>query len=605
MAIYRFAAPSAIDTLEIITNAQGGVRAYLHARSDTSTEQLKAMEEAFTQHGWVGFPIMHQNTPTLELRGFDDPKTLLSFLAEKSFTQGTPQETLSNGDTQSLSDKFRNATLKNSGFTYIAGDAAFMFYAVHEMLGNLKDRKLAETISARVADIKNIHDRGDRANAIEALRSEFRALGEVEKVSRVSDDLANLTAKAGSMLSHGVESVKGSKLKIGSGVGYAVGSVILSQYGSHDQSSVDIDKKNTQVERFLKSEGFIDPNNDDSFAPKVTKASSGVLGAIDSTLRRFPSEALNIIYTGVGLGLMSASFRQIGVASSSLKSLNSLAQHTKAQLSEIKDLRKHLGEERLDVGLGTITTASALAGLLIKEKKPLKGREKREGLAGVWDWIEEQPLRATGYGYLAATGVHALTTFGKWQLNDSEKLAKPFENAIKSAAKGQPLSKELQAAKETLEGLKSRRIGLSGRWAFIALSMLAEGLLIVSSKGHGEGVHNEDVDDSVIATTARFIAHQNPAQHEVLIQRLAGYMSSPEVLGIKSEVIAADLRAQLAGMQQNPWVDAARTAQPDTKIHDAVLDAPKKDASAKSSQSWQSQLLGEKASGSISQSSIA
>ncbi len=602
MAIYRFAAPSAIDTLEIITNAQGGVRAYLHARSDTSAEQLKAMEEAFTQHGWVGFPIMHQNTPTLELRGFEDPKTLLSFLAEKSFTQGTPQETLGAGDAQSFGDKFRNATLKNSGIAYIAGDAAFMFYAVREMLANLKDKKLADTISARVEDIKKFPDSNDQLKALRALGEEFDAIDEVLKEG---GKIEHAATKAAEMLSNGVESVKGSKLKIGSGIGYAIGSVILSQYGSRDQTPVEIDKHNAQVERFLKTEGFIDPNNDYSFAPTVTKSSKGILGGIDATLRRFPSEALNVVYTGVGLGLMGASFRQIGAARNSIKSLKSAAQSTTSQATKLEDLRKHLNEEVLDVGLGTITAGSALAGIFIKEKKPIEGREKRGGLEGVWDWIEEQPLRATGIGYMVATGVHAITTSQKWLLKPSEKASKAFEGEIKALGKNGPLTRELQHHKDVLDKLKSRRMTLNGRWAFIALNILAETLLIFSSKGHGEGVRNEDVDDSVIATTARFIARQNPAQHEVLIQRLAGYMSAPEVLGMKSEVIAAELRAQLAGMQQNPWVDATKMAVPDTKIHAAVLDAPKKDAPAKPSQSWQSQLLDEKALPAISQPSIA
>jgi hypothetical protein len=99
------------------------------------------------------------------------------------------------------------------------------------------------------------------------------------------------------------------------------------------------------------------------------------------------------------------------------------------------------------------------------------------------------------------------------------------------------------------------------RAVFVAANVLAEVMLFLSSKGHGQGVKTDDsVEKSVIATTAELISKQNPGYQNQLVDQLAGYMASPDVLGGKAEHIAAELRAQLAAMHHHPWVQ--KTPQP-------------------------------------------
>jgi hypothetical protein len=208
-------------------------------------------------------------------------------------------------------------------------------------------------------------------------------------------------------------------------------------------------------------------------------------------------------------------------------------------------------QDMKDIGLGAITMTSALAGLLIKEKKPVEGEEKRTGLAGVWDWIQEKPLRATGYGFMVSTAFHGWATWGKYKI----------------AAPDDPIRKTIAL-----------------RGVFVAANVIAELLMVVSSKGHGQGVQaDKSTDDTVFANAAQIIARQNPAQQDALIERLAGYMSSPDIMGGRTEEIAAKLREHVHSMGKNPWATAAHTPAaiatvPGTRVnavmHEAELQKP-------------------------------
>lgn len=527
MAIYSYSPDSLIEQIEIVTNDKGGSRAYLRARSDITTADVDRIQKSLTYKGWFGLPMRRGEQSVLELRGFHKPEELFQFLEAESLIGGASKVEKTKDDHQGFWDKFKSATLKWSGWTYILGDTAFLTYAGMEQFKHYQKSDLAKSIGPKAQEI----------------------------------------AKA---------NVRSGWYKILSGVGYGIGSLILANYGSRDQSHIEIQKSIKKIDRFLKAEGLAPADDDSVLMHEPEKKNKSFFGHVNSALRRFPSEALNLVYTGVGLSLMRSSLGQVRSATSEIKSaenmFKSVTAHkkplpltTKKVTDQLQSLKKHKGEEFLDIGLGSITAGSALAGILIKEKRPLEGQKPRKGFfEGTWDRIQEQPLRVTGIGYMIATGVHAVVTFMKWQPDNTEREALaalkkatgsekiPKLDALKTL-RGVGDGKISEKAIKSLDEFAFRRKTLSGRGVFIAANLLAEGLMILSSKGHGEGVRNADVDESVVASTAEYISRQNPATQEQLIQRLAGYMSAPDVLGMKAETIANDLRTQVAAMNTNPW----------------------------------------------------
>ena len=495
----------------------------------------------------------------LEVRGFKKPDELIHVLAATGCTEPAPvsvEET--KDDKKTFGEKFRAATLKYSGYSYIFGDSAFMFYAGRELHQHYKDSKAAAAAHAALGATGYASKSPEQQTAIlNTLKRDHRI---VEKLAGETTNTARIFEK----IEHLPELYKGSitsgKWKIVSGLGYGVGSVILAVFGSKDQSHMQIKNSIKQIDRFIMSEGLRDPNSGSILTQEADKKDRNLFERGHDLLSRYPSEALNVVYTGVGLSLMGSSFKQIEKLNHEIKSIKGIAGTEK----ELKNLKQEHVTEVIDVGLGAITATSALAGILIKEKKSLEGEKKRGGIAGVWDWIQEKPLRATGYGFMAATGVHAVATGLKWK----------------------PLDAELAGE------LKSRRITLGGRGVFIGINVLAETLMAFSSKGHGEGVKNKDIDNTVIASTAEFVSKQNPVTQETLIQRLSGYMASPDVLGGKADEIAASLRAQVSALRENPWAHIPKTHEPVMPETSQETAAPTVSSLAPSTKIQSAQLLG-------------
>ncbi len=527
MAIYRYSHNAIIDDIEILKNEKGGVRAYIHARNEAAPEHIQGLMNSFAAHGWFGVPMQYKNRAVLELRGFKSPEELLHFVQTNNIVQGAPQVEITPDDHQGFWDKFKAATLKYSGWAYIGGDIAFMTYAGMEQYKHYEKMRRAKSM-----------------------------VGSAEEIAHA--------------VKQAEEGISGGKFKIASGLGYAAGSLVLAGYGSRDQSHIEIQKSVEKIERFLKTEGLASPNAEEILTQEPQKKNKGILGSINDVLRRFPSEALNVIYIGVGLALARASIKQVGKLSAELKPAKAAFDEAKRigkageELEDISDAYKSIKKERrsesIDIGLGATTALATFAGIVIKEKRPVEGQKKREGLAGVWDWVQEKPLRVTGYGLMLSTLFHTVATVDKWSPTHSEK------KVLGKLSRGETLTKE---AETILKDFKFRHKTLIGRGVFIAANVLAEVLMVLSSKGHGEGVRNADVDESVVATTAEYIAKQNPATQDQLIERLAGYMSAPDVLAMKAEVIAENLRTQVAALKANPW--AHGVAQ--SNVHHSAVGA--------------------------------
>ncbi len=357
MAVYRYSAPSLLDEVSVVTNNNGGRRAYFHAREDASSEALTQMRAELKAVGLKAVATLHEGKAALEVLGFGKEDEIIKLAHNRGWIAAQPSVAPINNDTRTTRDKLENLTLKATGAAYNIGDMAFMTYTLKER--NYYHKKLKTALAS-----------GHEQDIISAK-----------------------------------ESVQGSRLKIGAGLGYAIGGIILSFYASRDQSQQQIKVASQKLDHFF-HQAAIAPDDNSAIKDVTQKEKVGFFKKVHNLLSRYPSEALNLVYIGVGALLTASSIKQIVAGVKPLESQF--------------DAQRRLREEKWDVGLGAITAASAFAGLTIPEKKPDEDQEKRTGIGGVIDWIREKPLRATGYGFMVATAFHAKATIGKWRNGDPE-----------------------------------------------------------------------------------------------------------------------------------------------------------------------------------------
>lgn len=469
MAIYQYSSGSLIDCVHVRMNDTHGIRAYLYAAPSMAADQRASLQQRLAQQGWDVLPIEHEGKPALEVRGFRRATEITDLLQQQHLTTGTPTRTPHSEDRPTLKERLNALTLRIAGYSYNVGDVAFMTYATKEL--SVYKTKLAQATS------------------------------NVEKL-KFKEDIA------------------GSKLKIGAGIGYAIGGIVLSFFASRDQSREQIHKATGDLKQFASRESLV--LDDTSAAVQNTRPEPLTLTQrLGRFMGRYPSEILNTVYTGVGLLMLGASYKHFAAP---------------RKISEtMKQFRERRSSEMWDMGLGAITTASALTGLLVKEKKPEEGAEPRHGLGGVIDWIREKPLRATGIGYMVATGFHAKGTYDKWRSND-------------------------ELVRDTIKG----------RAVFVGSNIFSELLMGISSKGHGSGVISDDsIEQTIIATAADIIIRQPEARQANLIQQLSGYLSMPDMLNRQSDTIAEELATAIEGLKKNPWQQAvaAPKSEPSAPHH--------------------------------------
>ena len=488
MAIYRYPHESLVDSVHLLTNEKGGMRAYLYADDGKDSEKLRLLKQALRGQGYKCVPTLNEDKPVLEVRGFKKPEELMGFLGGMRAVKGAPEIIGEAGDTRTNKEKLQNGTLKLAGLSYNVGDAFYMWYTLEPLV-----KKEAGKLAFKKPGFTEIFD-------------------------------------------------------IVAGVGYAMGSFCLTFFGSKDQSINTITAATSKVERFARTQGYeISPESSIAFVNQDPKRNAWE--SLNHTISRFPSESLNSIYVGVGFFLSAAAFHRAGLPKETFQSfkelkaaeeflnktktsLSSAVEHEKAESDLLKAQRKYGADvdtqnaDKTDVGLGIVTAASAITGLLVKEQKRLDGDPKRHGIGGIIDWVREKPLRVTGYGYMLATGFHAKATYDKWVATSA-----------------------LELAEKTIERSKLKK-----RAVFIAANVVSEILLAISSKGHGVGVKPDaSINDSVISTAAELVLRQPQDKREAVISQLSGYIASPEVLAIKAEDVEKSIRQHIAALDKNPW----------------------------------------------------
>lgn len=303
---------------------------------------------------------------------------------------------------------------------------------------------------------------------------------------------------------------EGNAYDMAAGIVYAMGTGVLAFFGRNDQSRHQVEEKAKALEQFLIKDNVRIPLSCSLHATAEEKEKSWLGHAYDWACTH-PSELFNTIYIGAGACIMGGAIH---------------GKMMKEVVGETREARfNRLTAASMDVALGATTSGVSLLGNVIQEKKRDPDEPPpKDWLGKAWAWIQEKPLRVTGYGLMGSTLFHAGSTtveyFNAKKHNDTKTLA-----------------------------------AVGNRATFVLTNMLAEALIAISSKGHGEGVTSDDsVKESVYALAAELIAQQPANKRQELVTHLAGFLQQPNVLAEAYGVVENKLRVQVQKLETNPWV---------------------------------------------------
>lgn len=327
---------------------------------------------------------------------------------------------------------------------------------------------------------------------------------------------------------------------------YAAGSPFMWAFGHGDKSSLQLKHLSYNMINELSADGVKIPK--DAAIHDVANGHNSTLGKkIHTFLSRYPSEMTNAIF---GLaGSMIIWEKAIDLKTFKWHPLAILKQEgfqgLKASLNRKEFIRGQSAHDLksvlMDIGLGALTVSAGLVSVFVQEEVPKPDEPKQKGLARAWQWVKEKPLRTAGYLLIASTGAHAGSTWVDYKYVksiDTEKLP-PIQ------------VKEV----EHLRGSLPRRA------LFVALSLLAEGLMSISSKGHGDGVISDNsLEHSSFAVAADLVARTTPEKREEVLAKTVAFLSGKKHLGGDAKVIEEGVRAQLATINANPWACLAPPA---------------------------------------------
>lgn len=365
---------------------------------------------------------------------------------------------------------------------------------------------------------------------------------QLKKRSLAASGVAYLAGDA-SFMKYGYEGH--DPLNVAAGIMYFGGTASLLGFGRKDQSDLQIRDIATKLDAYMKENGKTLPASCSLDSIKAKK-DQGLIKKADDLFRQYPSEMMNLFFAAAGACIMTSAYRAHVKPADAQKALHEAedaahqilarwnAEPTKyaKQLKEsggsfdhvLKQVQKNNHTEGwLDVGLGSLTGISGLFAMSVKEKKPDPDAPKKEGWEMLWEKIQSKPLAVAGIGYMVSTLCHAVSTGIAWQYASN-----------------------------------SRRKSVPWRATFVASNLVAELLLAISSKGHGEGVKSDgNVDSTIISLAAEQISKQPIAMQEGLIDYVVGFLGRPDVLALKNDEARERLTHEVELMRNNPWAHAA------------------------------------------------
>lgn len=325
--------------------------------------------------------------------------------------------------------------------------------------------------------------------------------------------------------------MKGSSpLNMAGGAFYGAGTAANMLLSRKSRADLKVHDLAQQMADHMNGKNFALPE-DASLSRIIDDKDKGLIQKADDYFRHYPAEMMNMFFAAAGVCIAVAAAKSLHKSTLAPGAVEEYmlrqATHLKpgAYASNYHEAEKFLHKRHtlanwMDVGLGTMTFASGSFGALVKEKAHDPDEPYKPGLAGWWQWIQERPLAVTGAGLMVSTMCHAASTAIEYKI-----------------------------------GTTSGKKAIFDRGVFVATNLVAEFLLAISSKGHGEGVKtDESIDNSVIGVAAEIIARQPECDQQPCIEYMAKFLGRPDVLGSNDKEIQQKLAGQVAQMCQNPWV---------------------------------------------------
>ncbi|MGE0753939.1 MAG: hypothetical protein AB7L92_02120 [Alphaproteobacteria bacterium] len=311
----------------------------------------------------------------------------------------------------------------------------------------------------------------------------------VDKLKENSLKAAGIAYLVGDAAIVGSGLATGNKARVYTGLLWGSGGIAPALFGNSSQEQ-QLRMVGEGLGNYLRKQGVEIP--DDPSIQKLTQEG----GAVEHTLnffRKHPSEMLNAIYALGATQMVAGGFREA-------------AKGTK-------------GTGNYDIASGALVGAGALAGLLIKERKPDPAHPAKDTMERIKQWAEEKPLRVSGLLYT---------------LNNAAML-------------GAAISKRKDALKSA-QAMKDYKL----RFLTTGTYIFANAMLMMSSKNHHDGAHSIEPSVEMADMAARIIAAQPKEVQEALVQNVAGYLSSQPEIDKPAQEIAARMHEKLAAVAKTP-----------------------------------------------------
>lgn len=281
--------------------------------------------------------------------------------------------------------------------------------------------------------------------------------------------------------------MSGRKHEALSGVMYTAGGLVLARYG-RENAERRLQTLQGKLKEYFTNEHIAIPQGSE-LNSEMLKNEGGIIDRIEDFMYTYPSQIINTMY-----------------ALGSFSMIRSGIKHNKGW----------------DTASGALIAAGALSGLLIPEKQP-DPNHRAEGIVGkAWEWVQEKPLRASGYLYMG---------------NNAALIASAFKERAENPQQKSYLLKFLTAASY----------------------MVANGLLSISSKDSASYIDKNDnakAMEKLETTAARVIAAQPEELKEHVIQQTSGFLAAQPDIKLSAKQIASSLTErirELSTAQNKNW----------------------------------------------------
>lgn len=509
---YSYGPTSLIQRVEVVRTETGAKRAYLESAPGADAAKLAEVRESLAKHGYLTVPIEMGGKPLLEIRKFTNAESLLKQLGETGATSGVPSQQMVVQDRIGAWQWIKNNTYKACLSMYAIGDIGYIFYG-----------KLKEPFDGQKTGLENKR------------RQHYGMDPQKEPKDNPFDKYAGWAYLTGTMASVASTALRG------------------------DQSDEEVYAISEKIRDKLGDEGS--DKTSVTFKAVENDKNPDLLKRIKIAFVKHPAEILNVCYGVAGLFISIASRKHLGEARTRLggaeESLAKALQTNNAAAIEtytkdIASAKSSIGIHKHDIALGSITLTSGVLSSVIREKPKSPDEPEPQGaIAKAWRWLQEKPLRIAGGGYMISTLIHIHST-----AMDYKRIGGDRASAALMVKDSNADVASLGAEKNILAG--KERGFTHGRMIFCITNVIAEILMMLSSKGHGEGVKSDaTVETSATAIAAENIALQAPEKREELIEKFAQHLASPKVMGGSSVLIARGIRSNLASLAANPWADTA------------------------------------------------